>query len=112
MIGAKLLVQIFGILPAIKQTCPAYSDYSKIPHEPYSNGTFKLAYQRPSIDCRTFQSLEVETTITRLKSIIKDSDLFRLFENSFPNTLDTAIKWKGAANGTDQELTFVITGDM
>jgi len=54
----------------------------------------------------------VEDTITRLNSSITDRDLFRLFQNSFPNTLDTAIKWKGYAAGTDEELTFVITGDM
>lgn len=45
-----------------------------------------------------------------MKSKIKDPDLYRLFENSYPNTVDTAIKWKGYANGTDEELTFVITG--
>ena len=94
------------------QGCPDYSDYSEEYHAPFSTGRYNLSYQRPSVDCRTFISPVVENTIASLNSTITDPDLYRLFLNSYPNTLDTAIKWKGYANGTDEELTFVITGDM
>ncbi|EDU43251.1 hypothetical protein PtrSN002B_002264 [Pyrenophora tritici-repentis] len=93
--------------------CPDYNDYSKAIHEPSSSGKYKLSYQRPSKECRTFRSQGIDDTVTRMKNVVKDPDLYRLFENSFPNTLDTAIKWKGyAADNKDEELTFVITGDI
>ena len=98
---------------AVAQVCPDYADYAATPHPPLSHGTYKLSYQRPAPSCRTFTSPAVESTIARLNTTITDPDLSRLFENSFPNTLDTAIKWKGyAADNADEELTFVITGDM
>ncbi|KAK1754054.1 hypothetical protein QBC47DRAFT_453150 [Echria macrotheca] len=93
--------------------CPDYSSYSRERHEPYSSGRYSLSYQRPAPECRTFTLPEVEQTISNLRSDISDPDLFRLFENTFPNTLDTAIKWHGhAANNSDEELTFIITGDI
>ena len=95
------------------QACPDYADYAAAPHVPFSSGGHNLSYQRPAPSCRTFTSPAVESTIARLTSTIVDPDLSRLFENSFPNTLDTTIKWKGyAAENADEELTFVITGDM
>ncbi|KAH7401241.1 hypothetical protein BKA66DRAFT_436402 [Pyrenochaeta sp. MPI-SDFR-AT-0127] len=93
--------------------CPEYIDYAKQVHEPLSSGKYKLAYQRPSEECRTFKSQGIEDTLTRMESVIKDPDLYRLFQNAYPNTLDTAIKWKGyAANNVEEELTFIITGDI
>lgn len=95
------------------QTCPDYADYAAALHAPFSGGACNLSYQRPVASCRTFTLPAVESTIARLNATITDTDLSRLFENSFPNTLDTAIKWKGyAADNADEELTFVITGDM
>lgn len=94
-------------------TCPSYSSYSKRPHEPLSEGKFALGYQRPPPACRTFNSSAAEAEIARVKPLIADPDLARIFENTFPNTLDTAIKWQGvAANNTEEELCFVITGDI
>ena len=105
---------------ASKPICPNYASYSRTRHpDNLSAGRHQLPFQRPSKECRTYHSQEVEATIGRMKSRIEDPDLYRLFENAFPNTLDTAVKWKGFAwtnetesKETDEDLAFVITGDM
>ncbi|KAJ4373215.1 hypothetical protein N0V83_003508 [Neocucurbitaria cava] len=112
MRGLKLFSALNVPLLATAQ-CPEYIDYSNQTHEPLSSGKYKLSYQRPSEECRTFKSQGLEDTITRMESVIKDPDLYRLFQNAYPNTLDTAIKWKGyAADDAEEELTFIITGDI
>lgn len=93
-------------------SCPDYSSYSREQHEPYSSGKLKLPSQRPSPECRTFKSQEVEDLIVNMKTKIKDPDLYKLFENAYPNTLDTAIRWKGHAADNNEDLTFMITGDI
>lgn len=60
-----------------------------------------LPFQRPSVHCRTFESDLVEDIIKDMKSKMKDKDLARLFENAFPNTLDTTVKWH--TDGTDKK---------
>lgn len=98
---------------AVRADCPDYSGYSQQYHAPFSAGRYNLSYQRPDPACRAFNSSVVEDTITSMQSVIKDPDLYRLFQNSFPNTLDTAVKWRGfAANNSKEELTFLITGDI
>jgi len=101
-----------SLLPTAFAQCPDYSTFSQEFHPPSSGGIYNLSYMRPDPSCRTFTSQVVENTITNLSSVIKDPDLYRLFVNSYPNTLDTAVKWNGYANGTDEELTFLITGDI
>lgn len=104
----------------VPQNCPYYANWAtKRDGKELSEGRYQLPYQRPSEDCRTFYSQEVEDAIERLRPKIADPDLFRLFENTFPNTLDTMVKWKGFAwkdgkegESTDEDLAFVITGDM
>ena len=92
--------------------CPDYLKYALEPHPPYSGGIYNLSYMRPVPACRTFNSTLVESTIDRVANDISDPDLRRLFTNSYPNTLDTAIKWRGNANDTGAELAFIITGDI
>ncbi|KAF2768235.1 hypothetical protein EJ03DRAFT_314330 [Teratosphaeria nubilosa] len=93
--------------------CPDYTEYSKVPHEPYSGGRYNLPDQRPPPACRTFNSSIVESTISDISNKIADPDLRRLFTNAYPNTLDTAVAWHGYANDAqDVELTFLLTGDI
>ncbi|KJR83272.1 uncharacterized protein SPSK_04131 [Sporothrix schenckii 1099-18] len=94
--------------------CPDYTSYATSrDHQPFSGGRFNLPYQRPPPECRRFKVPEVEDTIDAMRKLVRDPDLFRLFENCFPNTLDTAIAWHGVgADTTDEELTFVTTGDI
>ncbi|KAH3665727.1 hypothetical protein OGAPHI_003915 [Ogataea philodendri] len=93
--------------------CPDYVEYSKQKHPPYSTGPLKLAYMRPSENCRTFSSEAVESVIEDMRARIQDPDLFRLFENAFPNTLDTTVLWHDPLNKeTKSPLTFISTGDI
>lgn len=111
---------VHSIPVPIQQQCPHYESWARQRDDKdLSEGRYQLPFQRPSEGCRTFYSQEVEDAIERLRSKISDPDLFRLLENAFPNTLDTAVKWKGFAwkDGqegalTDEDLAFVITGDM
>jgi len=64
---------------------------------------------RPALKDRNFTSKAVEDTIVTVKKAITDPELGWLFENCFPNTLDTTVKFKMVDGKPD---TFVITGDI
>ena len=65
--------------------------------------------KRPVMRKRNFTSQAVEETINRVKAKIEDPKLAWMFENCFPNTLDTTVQFKMRGNKPD---TFVITGDI
>jgi uncharacterized protein len=68
-----------------------------------------LESKRPELPKRNFISDAVEAKIVEIKKEINDEELSWLFENCFPNTLDTTVKHKITAGKPD---TFVITGDI
>ncbi|ORY62660.1 uncharacterized protein BCR38DRAFT_439403 [Pseudomassariella vexata] len=109
---SKLLLGLLAGLGAAVAQCPDYVTHSTQIHEPLSQGKYQLSYQRPDPACRTFTLAEVKEAILDMEHAVKDPDLARLFENTYPNTLDTTVSWKGVASGSDEELTFITTGDI
>jgi meiotically up-regulated gene 157 (Mug157) protein len=87
----------------------------------------ELPFQRPDKRCRTFSSPLVEKVIEDITTKMEDKDLARLFENAFPNTLDTTVRWHTDGSTDHMELknrdyledeswqgaqSFVVTGDI
>jgi meiotically up-regulated gene 157 (Mug157) protein len=64
---------------------------------------------RPKLADRKFTNKAVEATIKSIKAEIKDPELAWLFENCYPNTLDTTVEYSIKDGKPD---TFVITGDI
>jgi uncharacterized protein len=65
--------------------------------------------KRPSPEKRTFVSEEVEKMISQVKSVIADKEIGWMFENCYPNTLDTTVDYELTGGRPD---TFIITGDI
>jgi meiotically up-regulated gene 157 (Mug157) protein len=64
---------------------------------------------RPKPELRKFTSSAVERTIAEVKVNIANPELAWMFENCFPNTLDTTVNFR-LENG--KPFTYVITGDI
>jgi len=73
------------------------------------SGPIQFESHRPKLADRKFTSKAVEETISRIKANIKSPELAWLFENCYPNTLDTTVNY-AEVNGKPD--TFVITGDI
>ncbi|KAJ7473583.1 Six-hairpin glycosidase-like protein [Mycena galericulata] len=100
-VSATVVADLHG-----RDTCEDFATYSTRPEGTPSKGPLGLPYMRPAAACRTFNSSAVEKVVANLTSRMSDPDLARLFENTYPNTLDTTIKW------FNDNLTFVVTGDI
>lgn len=98
-----------------------YTHYALQSHEPLSDGPLRLPYQRPPLSCRKFTSPLVEKVIRDIVPRFSDKDLGQLFQNAYPNTLDTTIRWHRSSTaevGTGKDAkwsgaqSFIVTGDI
>ena len=67
-------------------------------------------YRRPPPEARAFRSVAVEERVRRAVREIPDAKFALLFENCFPNPLDTTVSYRMLPDGDDD--TFVYTGDI
>lgn len=74
------------------------------------NGSVKFESCRPPLNERLFRSEAVEKEINRIKKQLKNEKLAWMFENCFPNTLDTTVHYRLGEDGKND--TFVYTGDI
>jgi meiotically up-regulated gene 157 (Mug157) protein len=78
-------------------------------HEVFSASEPAFPVVRVAANKRNFTSVAVEKAIDRVKKTVRDPELAWLFENCFPNTLDTTVQFHETGGKPD---TFVITGDI
>jgi len=72
-------------------------------------GSADFPVVRVAPDKRNFSSPAIEKAITEFKGNVKNKELGWLFENCFPNTLDTTVFLKAKGANPD---TYIITGDI
>ncbi|KAB8416424.1 hypothetical protein FH972_024943 [Carpinus fangiana] len=85
---------------------------------PQQPRTIKVSSRLPRLQL----ILQVESTVIEdITSRMVDKDLARIFENAFPNTLDTTVRWhidgskkkkKGSENKWEGAHSFIVTGDI
>ena len=75
----------------------------------FTQNSDKFISKRPSVEKRTFVSEAVEMKISEVKAQIQDPELAWMFENCYPNTLDTTVDYEVIDGKPD---TFIITGDI
>lgn len=75
-----------------------------------NTGSRYTVTKRPAESERLFRSEAVEAQIKRVKGLLKNPKLAWMFENCFPNTLDTTVHYRKDKDGKNE--TFVYTGDI
>lgn len=95
-----------GNLNASEYTAP--SDNTAIVNHALETAKYKS--NRPPVKKRLFTSKAVEEEIVRVKGLLTNQKLAWMFENCFPNTLETTVHYRNFPDGRPD--TFVYTGDI
>lgn len=96
-----------GKTPAPENPVVAVADNTRLP----ARVSKYAVTNRPAPSERLFTSEAVEAEIARVKAQLTNARLAWMFENCFPNTLDTTVRWtRPDAEGKDD--TVVYTGDI
>ena len=88
------------------------SEFNQLPEVVFTasnDNVGRYISQRPKPEDRLFQSDIIEKKIAEIKALLKNPYLAWMFENCFPNTLDTTVHFR-MLNGKPD--TFVYTGDI
>ncbi|MBN1851219.1 MAG: glycoside hydrolase family 125 protein [Pirellulales bacterium] len=93
----------------IKNTVTAAVGLHVIGSDGWAQTVPSFVTNRPAPDKRTFVSNAVDQTIAEVKAQIRDPELAWMFENCYPNTLDTTVDYEVIDGKPD---TFIITGDI
>ena len=91
-------------MAAPAQVCAADNTKVAAPKANYSKTN------RPAKKDRLFNSKAVEQQIARVKGMLTNKKLAWMFENCFPNTIDTTVHYRKGKDGKND--TFVYTGDI
>lgn len=101
--------KIFSLVPETNSTTSSNQSILHPEVTPKTTADGSFIPNRPAAEKRRFTSKAVEETIQKVKETMADQELAWMFENCFPNTLDTTVTYS-EKNG--EPFTYVITGDI
>ena len=110
----NFLLKSFMICLALLPTFFSQTSKAAVPHELTEKNiavcdNTALKSQRPEIKDRLFRSDAIENKIAWITSRLRNPYLAWMFQNCYPNTLDTTVHYR-TTDGEDD--TFVYTGDI
>ncbi|MCM1348885.1 MAG: glycoside hydrolase family 125 protein [Firmicutes bacterium] len=104
------LICAFACTLTLPAAASAATTLSAMPVCEADNTTLTCKSNRPEPQNRLFRSEAVEREINRVKTLLTNQKLVWMFENCFPNTLDTTVHFRKDSAGKND--TFVYTGDI